>query len=176
MTSFSHRIHVSCICLKFITLDINYIHVGKHTIYIYIYIYIYMYIQWALLLGKSLCQNVEPLRDQPDLPTNVVHQKRVPESYRLGSRGPLKAKLKVVFGWTWNPKADQSLNGCFNWMSPNHYHKKWLEITKHPFINGWPWGSRDRWSGFYCGLARMAFKAWDGDKSSSLEVISTIKI
>ena len=20
--------------------------------------------------------------------------------------------------------------------------KKWLEITKHPFINGWPWGSR----------------------------------
>ena len=22
-------------------------------------------------------------------------------------------------------------------------HRKWLEITKHPFINGWPWGSRN---------------------------------
>jgi len=25
------------------------------------------------------------------------------------------------------------INGCFNWMIPNLYIRKWLEITKHPF-------------------------------------------
>ena len=27
------------------------------------------------------------------------------------------------------------------WWTKSLY-RKWLEITKHPFINGWPWGSR----------------------------------
>ena len=31
---------------------------------------------------------------------------------------------------------------AINWMIPNLYIGKWLEITKHPFLNGWPWGSR----------------------------------
>ena len=28
---------------------------------------------------------------------------------------------------------NQFFYGCFNWMIPNHYIKKWWEITKHPF-------------------------------------------
>ena len=65
------------------------------------------------------------------------------------------------------PQGQPFINGCFNWMIPNLYigngwkspfpsiykwlfqlddskslHRKWLEITKHLFINGWKWGSR----------------------------------
>ena len=34
--------------------------------------------------------------------------------------------------------------GVFNWMMifTQSLHRKWLEITKHLFINGWKWGSR----------------------------------
>ena len=41
---------------------------------------------------------------------------------------------------TWNPK-QPFINGCFNWMIPNLYIENGC-FTKHPFINGWPWGSR----------------------------------
>ncbi len=37
---------------------------------------------------------------------------------------------------TWNMK-HPFIHGCFNWMIPNLYiNRKWLEITKHLFING----------------------------------------
>ena len=36
------------------------------------------------------------------------------------------------------------INGCFNWMIPNLYIENGC-FTKHPFINGWPWGSRYIW-------------------------------
>ena len=36
------------------------------------------------------------------------------------------------------------INGCFNWMMiPNLYIENgWKSPNIHPFINGWPWGSR----------------------------------
>ena len=48
------------------------------------------------------------------------------------------SQLEVKQGW--NPK-QPFINGCFNWMIPNLYIENGC-FTKHPFINGWPWGSR----------------------------------
>ena len=39
-----------------------------------------------------------------------------------------------VYTWNWNLK-HLFINGCFNWMIPNHYMKDCC-FTKHPFNNG----------------------------------------
>ena len=39
------------------------------------------------------------------------------------------------------PQGQPFINGCFNWIIPNLYIENGC-FTKHPFINGWPWGSR----------------------------------
>ena len=48
------------------------------------------------------------------------------------SKGTME-KISDFFS-TWNPK-QPFINGCFNWMIPNHYIKNDC-FTKHPFING----------------------------------------
>ena len=39
------------------------------------------------------------------------------------------------------PHGQPFING-FQLDDSKSLYRKWLEITKHPFINGWPWGSR----------------------------------
>ena len=53
-------------------------------------------------------------------------------------------KLKdIQWSYTWNPK-QPFINGCFNWMIPNHYIGNGC-FTKHPFLTGclgfqvWPY-------------------------------------
>ena len=53
-------------------------------------------------------------------------------------------KLQFHLLSTWNPKASQPfINGweSIGWWTQS-LHRKWLEITKHLFINGWKWASR----------------------------------
>ena len=60
--------------------------------------------------------------------------------------------LKLVFAMT-GPENQTSLKKhlepqttickwLFQLDDSQSLHRKWLEITKHLFINGWPWGSR----------------------------------
>ena len=58
---------------------------------------------------------------------------------------------------TWNPK-QPFINGCFNWMMNQifTYKNGWKSPNFHPFINGWPWGSRySKWA-----LKNRSFKGW----------------
>ena len=82
----------------------------------YIYIYIYLELVSPLFWGSF-----EPSKRRP-----FLHSKQ-------GSFG-------YIYIYTWNPK-QPFINGCFNWMIPNLYIGNGC-FTKHPFFNGWPWGSR----------------------------------
>ena len=77
------------------------------------------------------------------------------------------------------PRPSIEING---WLSigwwTNSLYRKWLEIIKHPFVNGWPWGSRHLHSklGWFSFRTRtIPLSVLRGDRRT-IEVLAKVQI